>query len=143
MHPKVDGWEELWKQKRHRLKTPETNESTHIGERKLIRTYRKMEPITTLYCEFKKLIKYQYAACTKWLWAWMQMRCQQAKRLSYANLCQKIRWPWWSLYFSRKLSWDKLLEDDLANLNWATTLTVWKFHHRTLFKSQAQRGSQL
>lgn len=115
-----------------------------LGERNQIKTHRKMETITTIYCEFKNLIKYQYVVCIKCLWAWMQMTCQKAERLSRANLCQQIRWPWWrSLYFSRKLSRDKLLEDDIANLNWAMTLTVWEFHHRTLFKSQAQRGSQL
>lgn len=113
-----------------------------LGEGKLIKTYRKMEPITIIYCEFKKLIKYQYVVCIKWQWAWVLMRCQKAKRLSHANLCQQVRRSWWSLYFSRKTSWDKLLEDDTANLNWAMTLTVWKFHHRTLLKSQAQRGSQ-
>lgn len=42
------------------------------------------------------------------------------------------RWPWRGLNFSRKLSWDKWLEDDVANLNWAIALTIWKFHHRTL-----------
>lgn len=103
----------------------------------------KLETIATIYCEFKNVSKYQYVVWIRWLWAWMQMKCQEDGRLSCANLSQQIRWPWWSLYFSLKFSADKLLEDDIENLNWAMTLTIWKFHQRTGFKSQTQRGSQL
>lgn len=70
MRHKVDGWEEVGKQERRRLKTPETNgvhtcksliceEQTEKGIKS--KQTEKLETITSIYCEFKKLLKYPYA----------------------------------------------------------------------------------
>lgn len=49
----MDGWEELGKQIQHqKLMRVHT-----LGERNQIKTHRKMETISTIYCEFKKTHK--------------------------------------------------------------------------------------
>ena len=62
-----------------------------LGERKLIKTYRKMEPIAIIHCEFKKPHKISICGKHKVAMSLGANEMSAAKRLSHANLCQQLR----------------------------------------------------